>query len=99
MSERPELPPFQSEAEEADWWYENRERHADDFIRALAEGRVKRGGLAARLAQARGVPVINMEVDDIAKAHDLAQKKGMEVASYLTHLIHEALEREAKLAS
>jgi hypothetical protein len=99
MSERIALPAFQSEAEEADWWFENREQHAEAFVQAMAEGRVKRTNLAQRVARARGVPVIDMEAEDISKAQELAQKKGMEVASYLSLLVHEALEREAKQAS
>ncbi len=35
---------------------------------------------------------------DISKARELAERRGMEVASYLSLLVHEALEREAKVA-
>jgi hypothetical protein len=97
MSDVKHLPAFRSEEEEADWWYDNREQHAEDFVRAMAEGRVKRGGLAQRLAAARGIPMLDLPADDISRARELAERRGMEVATYLSLLVHEALEREAKV--
>lgn len=36
------VPRFRTEAEEAQWWYDNREKHADEFIEAMRAGKTKR---------------------------------------------------------
>jgi hypothetical protein len=46
--EKRKLPKFENEAEEARWWYENREELAKDFTNAGREGRLGPGS-AARL--------------------------------------------------
>ena len=99
MSERRQLPHFASESEEADWWYENREKHAEDFVQAIAEGRVTRNGLKKRLEAARAMTTIALDTEDVSKAKALAERRGMEVASYLQLLVHEALEREEQSAA
>ncbi len=99
MNETRKLPAFASEDEEADWWYDNREKHAEEFLQAMAEGRVKRGGLAQRLAAAKALTTIDLDTSDISKAQALAEKHGMEVTTYLKQLVHEALEREDKTAA
>ena len=99
MSEPRILPAFASEEEEANWWYDNREKHSEEFVRAFEEGRVKRGTLARRVAAAQGLPVLDLNEDDISRARLLAEQRGMPMANYLNLLVHEALEREAKLAS
>lgn len=46
------VPKFANETEEADWWYDNRERHDEEFAAAIAQGRVRRGsGIVQYLAQ------------------------------------------------
>jgi hypothetical protein len=40
------IPKFESEAEEARWWYENREELAQDFVNAVREGRSGPGSVA-----------------------------------------------------
>lgn len=39
------IPVFATEAEEARWWYENREELAQDFIDAIREGRTGLGSV------------------------------------------------------
>jgi hypothetical protein len=91
-----ELPAFKSEAEEAQWWYDNREAHAEEFVRAIDEGRVTRGAMAARgLIR---TPSIQIDPEDLSRAKTLAEKKGILYQTYLRVLIHDALEREAKMA-
>jgi hypothetical protein len=38
------VPKFASEAEEAKWWYDNRELLSEEFHKAAKEGRFRRGG-------------------------------------------------------
>ncbi len=58
MSEPKKLPAFSSEASEAAWWFENSDKHDEEFFQRV--------------------------------------RRGMEVASYLSLLMHEALERESQ---
>jgi len=97
MSEEPSIPAFASETEEADWWYEHREEHAARFSQALADGRVKVNDAARRVAAAQSLMTLNLDRDEISKVRALAERRGMEVASYLKLLVHQALERESQV--
>lgn len=93
------LPAFASEAEEAAWWYENREKHDEDFAKAFEEGRVRRGGVVQRLEAARKAATLTLPAEDALTAVMLAEKKGIEVQVYLNELIHEALIKEVNAAA
>ncbi len=98
MTESPkkQLPAFASEAEEAQWWFDNRERHAEEFGQAMREGRVSRGAMLRRGLER--THSIDLDPEDFTQAQALAERKGMRYQTYLRMLIHEALERESKLA-
>jgi predicted DNA binding CopG/RHH family protein len=83
------LPDFQSEAEEAKWWFDHQDELDKDFAQAAAEGRLGRG-TAARLG---GIPTttIRLDPDDIALARQQASKRGLKYQTYLKMLVHEAL--------
>ena len=99
------LPRFATESEEANWWYENREKLSDEFQKAAAEGRVKRGGVARLLAE-RGIALpqpqalptttIRLDPEDIAKARVQAAERGLRYQTYLKMIIHEALRNTEK---
>ena len=99
MSEQPmkHLPEFKSEAEEAQWWFEHREALGEEFATAIDEGRVTRGMMLKRGLVP--TPSIQIDPEDLTQAKALAEKKGVRYQTYLRVLIHEALEREARLAS
>lgn len=94
------LPKWANEDEEAKWWYENQELLADEFEKAVKEGRVKTGGIR-RLFAEKGIPfkepkltpttTIRLDPDDIAKAREQAAKRGLRYQTYLKMIIHEAL--------
>jgi hypothetical protein len=88
------LPAFANETEEANWWYDNREKHAQEFVEAFAEGRVKTGGRARRLAEAQKAEDVRLKEGDARRAVLLADQKGLDVQEYLSELIHSALENE-----
>ena len=88
------IPKFQSEAEEADWLYENRERLAAAFLQAAQEGRVRQGTLKQRATT--HPTTIRLAPEDISRARALAERCGLRYQTYLKMLIHEALEREEK---
>ena len=95
--ERLKAPKFDNEAQEADWLYEHREELAAEFLQAAQEGRVRHGTL-----KQRGVTpatTIRLAPEDISRARTLAERRGLRYQTYLKMLIHEALEREERLAS
>ena len=94
------IPKFATEAEEAKWWYDNRELVSDEFQKAAKEGRLRRGGVR-RLFAERGIPfpepqplpttTIRLDPEDIAKARVQAAKRGLRYQTYLKMIIHEVL--------
>lgn len=94
------VPKFASEAEEAQWWYDNRAKVSEEFHKAAEEGRLKRGGVRRLLAE-RGLPVpplqplptttIRLDPEDIAKARVQAAARGLRYQTYLKMIIHETL--------
>jgi hypothetical protein len=94
------IPKFANEAEEAKWWYDNREKLSEEFRTAAKEGRLRRGGVQRLLAE-RGIasqepgPIptttIRLDPEDIAKARVQADERGLRYQTYLKMIIHEAL--------
>jgi predicted DNA binding CopG/RHH family protein len=83
------LPKFESEAEEARWWFENQDELDREFAKAGAEGRLGVGTVAKRA----GIPTTTIRLDpsDIALAREQAAKRGLKYQTYLKMLLHEAL--------
>ncbi len=94
MLEKRILPKFESEADEAKWWFEHQDELDQEFVRAAEEGRLGRGTVARRM----GLPTTTIRLDpvDIQMARDQAEKRGLKYQTYLKMLLHEALLREAK---
>ena len=97
------VPKFATEAEEAKWWYDNREAHGRELHAAVKTGEAKiltKERLLARLAASRAksaAPVISMRIPaaDLAMARRQAEKKGLPYQTYIKSLLHEILmERE-----
>lgn len=94
------VPKFATEAEEAKWWYNNRELVSEEFQKAAKEGRLRRGGVQRLMAE-RGIPfpqpqplpttTIRLDPEDIAKARIQAAERGLRYQTYLKMIIHEAL--------
>jgi predicted DNA binding CopG/RHH family protein len=83
---------FQTEAEEAAWIYDNRERLGQQFAEAMHT----RDSLSARTETAKAKAInIRLAEDDLQLARDLAAKKGLPYQTYIKSLLHEALRREA----
>jgi hypothetical protein len=74
MDEYLKVPRFESESDEAAWWFRNRDRIAQDFDRAAIEGKLTRGAVARR----GNTPTTTIRLDpsDISKARRLAEKRG-----------------------
>ena len=104
MADKLIIPKFESEAGEAQWWYDHRDELTKAFEQAAARGELHTGS-AARLARDRAAGItptttIRLDPEDISRARALAAKCGLRYQTYLKMLLHEALEAaEKKLAS
>lgn len=90
------VPKFESEAEEAKWWFDNQDELLKDFERAAAEGQLGHGTVARRM----GIPTTTIRLDpvDIEMARDQASERGLKYQTYLKMLLHEALRHNQKPA-
>lgn len=77
-------PQFKSEAEEARWWDEHQDLVADLLIRHGRRSVLPTKTIALRLP-----------VEDIERARDLADQRGMGYQTLIKVLLHDALKREA----
>ena len=82
------IPKFKSEAEEAAWWDAHPGFIAEQFEKAVKEGRLLRG-----IPQSRSV-TIRIPVRDLESAQRLAGQKGLPYQTYMKMLLHMALEKE-----
>jgi hypothetical protein len=102
MNHKP-IPQFATEAQEAQWWYEQRHELPEKAEEALARGELKLRRLPPSPPAAAG-PTKNITIrvpdHDLIRARGLAAKRGLRYQTYLKMLLHEALDaEERKLAS
>jgi hypothetical protein len=96
-----EIPKFATEAQEADWWA-SREGRA--FLKHAAANSPKRGTakgsrLVGKLNRTSSVQIaLRLPEPDVAKARELATRKGIGYQTLLKMLVHEGLRREARRA-
>src|SRR3954468_19583650 len=106
MSKKMTLPEFKSEAEEADWWYDNRGKLSDAIAAAAQKGTLKRmtiEQLQQRLSEAAArrtekahskTVTIRLADADLTLARQQAERKGLPYQTYIKTLLHEALQKE-----
>ncbi len=97
MNKHPEIPKFQSEAEEAQWWFDHREETGSWMEKAASErGATNLSEVLKRRRQAGSTPTVSIRIDpgDLSRARILAERRGLRYQTYLKMLLHEALERE-----
>src|SRR5215469_3069068 len=97
---RIEIPKFANEAEEADWWGS---RQGRDFVKQNAAGAVKKPAQGSRLVGQLNRPAsvqiaLRLPEPDVAKARELATRRGIGYQTLLKMLVHEGLRREARRA-
>lgn len=98
------VPAFATEAEEAAWWYKNRNAHGEELLAAVRSGEAQvmtREKLLARLTAAKKgpAPVVALRIAaaDLALARKQAEQKGLPYQTYIKSLLHETLaEREKR---
>jgi predicted DNA binding CopG/RHH family protein len=97
MSDKPTIPQFGSEAEEAQWWFDHREETARWMEQAVAEGRTTSlARIPERRRQPGATPSVSIRIDpeDLSRARIQAERRGLRHQTYLKMVLHEALERE-----
>jgi predicted DNA binding CopG/RHH family protein len=88
------VPKFKSEAEEADWWYRNR-NIVEDLI--AKHGRRVGRNLEVEIALKPAKLIsIRLPEADIQRTKRLAARKAMPYQTYLRSLLHESLAREER---
>jgi predicted DNA binding CopG/RHH family protein len=96
------IPQFKNEAAEADWWAS---RQGREFVKQQAavagqKGVARKGSrLVGRLNRTASVQIaLRLPEPDVAKARELAMRKGIGYQTLLKMLVHEGLRREARRA-
>ena len=96
------MPRFVNEAREADWWAS---REGREFVKQKAAGTRKKGSaprgsrLVGQLNKVASVQIaLRLPEPDVAKARELATRKGIGYQTLLKMLVHEGLRREARRA-
>jgi predicted DNA binding CopG/RHH family protein len=93
------IPNFTCEEEEAAWWDAHPEVLTEQFQRAKQQGRIQRLS-QTNLPGASETVTIRIPQQELTRARELAAKRGLWYQTYLTLLLHEALDaEEKKLAS
>jgi predicted DNA binding CopG/RHH family protein len=96
------VPKFRTEAEEAQWWYDNRDRVEDALINAMDNGTIRRGTAQRLTSEARASRnvTIRLAEADLDLARKQAEKRGLPYQTYIKSVLHEALvKRERRRAS
>ena len=92
------VPTFATEAEEAEWWYKNRNVHGKQLLAAVKRGEAQvltKEKLTERIAASRKppAPVVALRIPqaDLALARKQAEEKGLPYQTYIKSLLHETL--------
>jgi predicted DNA binding CopG/RHH family protein len=98
MMKKREVPAFQSESEEAHWWYAHRGELDQGFEEAAQSGALKKIGPHGIFKRLSGTRVVSIRLPeaDLAKLRHLATEKGLPYQTYLKSLLHEGIKREEK---
>jgi len=100
MKKQPQIivPAFATEAEEAQWWFDNRNKHGMQLLAAVKSGDAKilteeilRERIAA--SKKRSVPAVSLRIPeaDLALARKQAEQEGLPYQTYLKSLLHKTL--------
>ena len=100
------VPTFATEAEEAEWWFKNRNIHGKQLLAAVKSGEAQvltKDKLLERLAASRKIPapVVALRIPqaDLDLARKQAEEKGLPYQTYIKSLLHETLvDRERRNA-
>ncbi len=96
-------PPFATEAEEAQWWFDNRKKHGQQMLAAAKSGEAQtltKEKLQERITASRKPPArvvaLRIAQADLALARKQAEQKGLPYQTYIKSLLHETLAHREK---
>ncbi len=92
----PKMPAFATESAEADWWASDEGR---EFLKQqTADAKNRKGSpLVNKLSRKSSVQIaLRLPSPDLAKAREIADRKGIGYQTLLKMLVHEGLQREAR---
>ena len=97
-ADRPKVPRFETEAEEAKWWDDHREMIEENLIQAIRDGTANRSAAKRLVREARQSKnvTIRMAEGDLDLARKQAAEKGLPYQTYIKSLLHQALQEEAR---
>jgi len=97
-AQRPKVPKFKTEKEEAEWWDAHMEMVGEELLKAIEDGTARRGTAQRLVKEARASRniTIRIAISDIERARKLAEKKGIGYQTYMKMLLREGLDREEK---
>jgi len=103
MKKKPiQIPKFANETEEADWWASRQGRQfvKENAVAPANAGAAPRGSrLVGQMNRTSSVQIaLRLPEPDVAKARELATRKGIGYQTLLKMLVHEGLRREARRA-
>jgi predicted DNA binding CopG/RHH family protein len=94
---------FATEAEEAEWWYKNRNIHGKQLLAAAKNGEAQvltKEKLQERIAASKKTPAptvaLRIPAADLALARKQAERKGLPYQTYIKSLLHETLAKREK---
>jgi len=97
------VPAFAVEAEEAEWWFENRQKHGEQLRAAVRSGQAQiltKEKLRERIAASpkRRLPVVALRIPevDLNLARKQAEQRGLPYQTYIKSLLHETLLKREK---
>ena len=97
------VPAFATEAEEAQWWYKNRNQHGQQLLAAVKTGEAKiltKDELRRRIDASKKTPApvvaLRIPAADLALARKQAEQKGLPYQTYIKSLLHETLAAREK---
>jgi predicted DNA binding CopG/RHH family protein len=97
------IPAFATEAEEAEWWYKQRNIHGKQLLAAVKNGDAQmltKEKLRERIAASRKTPApavsLRIPEADLALARKQAEQKGLPYQTYIKSLLHETLNEREK---
>ena len=96
-------PSFATEAQEAEWWYKNRNKHGKQLLAVVRTGEthvLTKEKLRDRIAASKRTPspVVALRIPeaDLALARKQAEQKGLPYQTYIKSLLHETLTAREK---
>jgi predicted DNA binding CopG/RHH family protein len=95
-AEELKTPKFASEEEEARWWAEHQTEIAQALQRAADKGALGRGTVVRK--GTTPTTTIRLAPEDVSRAREQAQRKGLRYQTYLKMLLRDALLAEERKA-